>query len=759
VSQLTIPDYNLHYFGTIPANSRWNMDPANHAGEAPQHLALANTFGAAVSEADSRSALGRRYFARLTMGMQVRGREEVRLRTIKYKVSRPQETSDVLLARLAGPAGRIPTDYPTGGFAIGEFTTLARKFTSFQGSFDRTSLAPLVERIALGLALSSWYDITAQDLAGGVDPTVRALGSINYPISMNTSTVFIPSVLGSVIDGDVFTVLAFASGGCGAEVVSDFVTLQLGTDRVLLRNIGARGFPHAAAGALRVLGRNMLQSGQGALYSLALTRGIHKGVKVEALMRDGEAVRRLLTAGTLGVPFGGIHGACDSTFEAIPSLQSSAGSAIASAVDAIALRTAASVAYCDPGVMVKGQWFPTTLSVAPHEDGDAGMDFPFSPAHARDTWGLVCSRAGPFFDEWVSVLPAVFGARAEGMAEARRVASLAVLQARDTPWDYGNNIVSPWFWVEPTSLLERDLADTAAVRHQNGAFTGPHQETTLPAWERARYIAGHGSLTSFEVTITSARRTPFLAFFRDADREIGCIRPTEMDDLSPVNVRHLNNRSLHDRLRRRSPLSDYIPQCQAAALFPPCSYMAPSGQMSVDVCFSVFDGDSSYTLSNLPPEREFTNVEVMFHVQRPEGGTPAAPTPREHWHAHSRTYGARVFLGVDDGRSGLGGSAYYAGAAVGSRAPQGGPLPAAPADPPDPPPRQPPQPRVVESAEPPFEESVLSVEAGRPHQPVVVEGPVTGPRPPNPQPQARGGGGSSAVVPAGGKAPVKPKGT
>ncbi|AIP92360.1 coat protein [Botryosphaeria dothidea victorivirus 1] len=570
---------------------------------------------------------GREYASALNSTMTVRGITTTRSSVVRYHTSPTQgELRDKLDLAPEG-ARRLVAEYQTSGEMVAHFSNLARKYVNFSANFEASNLAGLVERISLGLSLAAWHDnVTAFSLRGGREPDIAALGATTTPVNSVADCVFIPRVVNTVITGDIFSVLVAAATGCGAAVATDMLGVN-DNGVALLNDVDARRFPPAAVEALRLLGANMNDAGQGALFALALTRGLHKGTVVQSTTRGGALTRAFLIAGTFSVPFGGINPTPE-PYAALPALNSSDGVAVGGYVDGLCLATAAAVAHCDPGTTIEGLWYPTTY-VTPRHDafGVAGSVPTADPLNGASLWPQIISESGRFLGEYVSALGRLFSAE-DGLGLANRAACTMAHLALVDDWGCDDATVAPYFWIEPTSILPQNWLGSAAERSMSGALVTPGGEVTLPAVEGVQPVGDStGPWAGYVLELSSARRNPlFIHFGGQMSEHLGTIVPRQLDVETVVHPKlRAEQAALRDRLQASLGLDQYVHLPERMPIPSPDNFMHVGCRMGVEVVHEQFVNYRMYP-SMLPAAHEFAHSTVTLSVTKPFG-VPAGAAP------------------------------------------------------------------------------------------------------------------------------------
>lgn len=568
-------------------------------------------------------SLFRRYHAHVRTSAEIGGAQDVRDTSIRYEVGRISGKIGAILSAAFDDTRRVEASYPTNAILAEDFLGLARKYSNFSAQFQYSSLAGVAERIARGIAVHVTIgDVTSNLLRGGASLVVSALGTHDGPVNSLVSSVFIPRLVNTVLTGDVFSILANAVAGEGASTVTDIVEVDPATRQPIVPEVGVDGFLKAANEALRIIGANMIQSDQGLLFSFAVTKGIHSVVSVVSHTDEGGIVRDLLRCGRFSVPFGGIHYALE-PYTGLPGLYGNNILQGGAFVDAIALTTAAVVAHADPGEFVNGQWFPTTYS------GTGAGDPIVRPGATQDGTAAMSARIraqlladiGKFYLKYIPALGQVFGTTGS-IDLTLTVATGMARHLGPDPRHLRYPSVSPWFWIEPTSLIPDDFLGSLAELNGSGSFGGKNSCKTKAAWEGLDLLGERDTTFSgYCAKFTSARRSWFLAHWNGhPDNGLGAIRVRQLDPNGIVHPgKGENGNEIRDRVEDNVPLSDYLWVRGQSPFCAPGEFMNLGLTMGFMVTHISFDEDGIPTPEHVPMAREFLDTLVKIEVGRPLG--------------------------------------------------------------------------------------------------------------------------------------------
>lgn len=624
----------------------------------------------------------RRYGAVVQTTTKIGGNADSCSRRIYYEVGRHNDLATAALARSDDTVIKGDATFPTSNVLCEDFSGLAKKFSNFSGSFSRTNLAGVVERIAKALACSATYaNVTTATMRAGQVYRVVALNTLGSPISASEDSVFIPRLVDSIMSPDVFAVIASAVTGEGSQVVTDVVTLNSSDNCPIVHEVKGHALAKACVDALRLLGANFAASDAGDLFSYALTRGIHSVVSVVGHTDEGAIMRSLLRRSGFSSPFGGIHYGL-SEYVGLPALNSTAVASIGGYVDAIALKTAALVAHCDPGVTFNGNWFPTVLIAgstnreshpgdheavavtAPKKDKgkskqastDAGASTgpsiieadepqpdPSAPSavhYIKQNRGSLQQVFGPFATAYCGALAKLFGFFSSSGIAARHFQSAPAMLS-----DYERHLayvsVSPFYWIEPTSLIPHDFTGLIAETEGFAAYASVGAPRELSAFEECHeYGRGSSAYSYYVVKMRGARASPFLAHWNgNPANGLSNIKIKQLDPNAIIHPGAMANAQLvRDRVEQNATLNNFLWTRGQSPFAAPGEFLNIAGAMGFMVNHLNWDDEGDLTMNHVPQHHEFKDTTVSFYVSSPSGlkSGPSNVTERDCRRARTR---------------------------------------------------------------------------------------------------------------------------
>ncbi|ALR68224.1 coat protein [Nigrospora oryzae victorivirus 1] len=568
----------------------------------------------------------RRYRSGLSIGVQEHGVLNYSRRSIFYEVGRRYGRLTDALAYQKGDDEGLPlidASVPINPAQAANFEGWARKYSNFSPQWATMDLAGLAERLAKGVAAQSVYGgVTTTNLRGGQPVRVVALGTLDSPQTASTNSIFIPRTVDTTTSDNTFAVLAAAANGEGATVTTDVVRLDAATNQPVIPAVDGYAFATACVEALRIVGANLEESGAGDVFAYAVARGIHAIVSVVAHTDEGGWMRNAFRSCTFRVPYGGINSAL-SQYPQLPPLAGSSAASVSSWVDAVALKTAAAVAHCDPCVTATGGLYPTVFTSSSGQVGAAGTagDDPTN-ADAQDVARQLAADFGRFAPTYITALRRIFGLTSDS-GVAAMCFSTAARQALFGPPDrhLKYKTVAPYFWIEPTSLIPASAFGTTAESAGFGALTTAGIETTIPCFERVREL-DHGRNANFSTIafkMRTARTSGLVAAYAGAPAALAGLKLYQFDEDS-VALAGDQGPTPGDVPMKHSqadPLSSYLWTRGQSPIPAPAEFINIQGAYAAKYKIVDWDDDFNGRLGDLPEAFELENYGIRWRVTVP----------------------------------------------------------------------------------------------------------------------------------------------
>lgn len=634
---------------------------------------LGNTLSRPLGSSLSTNTQFRRYASTVQTTAKLAGNTDSATRRIIYEIGRRHANVSAALAVHSYETILMDAAFDTSAVLLTDFSGLARKYSNFSGSFVRSDLAGMVERIAKTLACVSLYpNVTTTNMRGTYAANITALNTRGSPVSATETTVFIPRLVDTVLSPDVFSVLVHAATGEGASVVTDVVNLDNTTNAPIVLDVSGPALAKACVDALRVLGSNYAAADAGDIFSYALTRGLHSVLSVVGHTDEGGITRSLLRRSGFSSPYGGVHYGIGA-YVGLPALSSTSPESIAGYTDAILLKTAALVAHCDPGAKFNSMWFPTTLSAGPrmneqvpgdHEavtdpsaatppamtgagtpsptpatkkgktpaapsasvpsgpvsDPDATEPLPAAAIIAANKMALI-QVFSPFADNYVRALTKLFGFNVVSGIAARHFSECPSLLPRDER-HLAYASFNPFFWIEPTSIIPHDFTGFAAESEGFASYATVGLPRTLPGFEAiSPFGTGSTAFSYHVVKMRGPRASPFMAHW-NANRANG-LGNIMVKQLDPNAVIHPGPDTtaplIRQRVEENHPLSQFLWTRGQSPFAAPGECLNLTAAWGIMVNHIVWSDDGDFTVNHVPAQHEFADTHVTFHVSAPVG--------------------------------------------------------------------------------------------------------------------------------------------
>lgn len=343
-----------------------------------------------------------------------------------------------------------------------EFASYAKKYSTFTANHSYADLSAVIEQLGAMLAVySNTGKLSYEDACGGRVVRLHALQQHTITTVPSCDGVFIPQTLNSHHFPYVLSALTAAITACGGTVITDIVSTNATGTQAHLVTTDNDTLAFAAYQALLILGKNYEDNSASDIFALALTRGLHRVNSVVGHTDEGAWFRKVLRCGAFSRPYGGVM-IGQSSYCALACPIGGSISSWRQLTDSLLLATAALVAECDPGVLVKETLVPTVLAC---ERGVSEKDF------GRINHSNILLNFGEFATLYTDGLVQLLGMRTNSQKARNVLVGCAGLErvARDRHLAYSN--ISPYYWIEPTGIINSPLAGISKRSRAFGAIT------------------------------------------------------------------------------------------------------------------------------------------------------------------------------------------------------------------------------------------------------------------------------------------------
>jgi hypothetical protein len=440
-----------------------------------------------------------------------------------------------------------------------ELAANARRFTSGSPTFTKADFSALVERLAASIAYFSMTGfLTMDDIAGGRDIHLVAASTWVPDRIASSNCVWFPRLLDSVTAPNVVSALAAACCGVECTPITDLVSVDADR-RTLVPESCDRDLAEGAHKALAILAANMAQSDAGALFTYAFTKGIHSVATVVGMTDEAGIVRDALRAVSFQPSFGGISQAI-AGYNGLPIPNGDTVRSWASFVDGIALTTAAVAALADPLVSFNGRLYPTFYSSTAQPRGTSGVDVGTSHTCTEDIANKVASGCGDFCTNYVKLLTKLFSL-SEGsyVDKAARHMIFSFSEACvSTNRHLAFPSVAPYFWIEPTGIVDFDASEYPAVREGYAHLCTPTADKTMPLFPECQYYDTSGDFGELNCVWRSARNIGAVIHLNNHKRDgLANVKFTMAD---PENFIHVGgpSKSVRERMTHGDDVASYL---------------------------------------------------------------------------------------------------------------------------------------------------------------------------------------------------------
>jgi hypothetical protein len=264
----------------------------------------------------------------------------------------------------------------------------------------------------------------------------------------------------------------------------------------------------------------------GALFSFAVTVGVHRIMTVHGHTDEGGFMRDVLRSVNFGDSYGGLVMSVE-PYTGIP-LPHGGLSGFVKVIDAIAFTTAGAVAMADPLTEVDGRLYPTILDT--FREGGPVDGSPTDNLDAQLHIRTIAGSCTQFSQNYVSTLARVF-CNSGGERLAKLVLndtfnsivgeSFAHLKYR---------VVAPFFWIEPTGSVHLTNGDSEAAKNGYAQLCTPYQSGQLPAFSGAVKVGESAVASGYLVDWVTARKHGMLHHL--------CVH--KLDGLANVVIRQID---------------------------------------------------------------------------------------------------------------------------------------------------------------------------------------------------------------------------
>nr|BBZ90081.1 coat protein [Red algae totivirus 1] len=568
----------------------------------------------------------RRYGGTVTTTSRVTGMVDVSPKHVNYYVG-------------ARGSGVIPRREPSESIqVIEQVVTLAeelhtelsariRKYINVGPDYSRVDMSAVIYRLSAAMASFALRGkLTTSEIRGDRPVKVRVVSTLAKAMPAE-GHVFVPRLVDTIDCPYVFSALSSAINGAGAVCVTDVLEVDPTTCGARIPAAVNISLARGCLMALRILFRMYALSGQGAIAGLAYTKGLHSVVSVCGHTDEGGYMRDVLRRDEFAVPFGGVYADNVDSFTHFPIFGKGDVVGVQALVDGSALKTAGLSALADPLITRHGRCYPTTFSIGEFKD-EGGVGRETFGGERREMARQIAHSSQTYAENYVRLLGmAVCGddggfEKAGGALQGMMMSSAQV--AQDSR-HLRNAVVSPYFWVEPSTLF-RKVDSSAATREGYGVLAGTIDSSTKSAFPKAEILVDGAHKIGVSYEHRSVRATPGLVHcYMHASDGMGAIVPYSMrpDRCGLVGDGQVNEAYGEDvatRMKRGATIDSYVWKTGSSQIPAPAEFMYTGNKVGVQITKSTVDeiGFGCTPVHTVVPYDHKGEVTVTMTASKPE---------------------------------------------------------------------------------------------------------------------------------------------
>lgn len=558
----------------------------------------------------------RRYLGDLQSRTKINYKSDTAIKSILYEIGkRDSGISNLIMVDPVHETG-VSQSFEANSFMDEETTNLHKKITNFDGKFEYMDLSGIAYRLGMGIAkYNQTGKITVSELRAGKQLMLRALNTAFDPVTASANSVFIPRLSSTIMNPATFCALVACCNAYGSMVYSDVVELT-GNYAVVIENFQHEQLVGGCFEGLRLLLNIGSLNNSGNLIVFAFLKGLHSYNTIVAHSDEGGFFRDVIRSGFFVPPYGGIYYSDSIAKAAIPMPSKFDRTSVCNVVDSYLLLSAAIVSLCDKGVFANGKYHSSTFSSSgtKYKDNKGEVQVRYDLTNLN----LICSVVGPFFDNFSEIINRMFGTI--GVSEKVSMFLQQNLRAIASPNAINRHLnfqtVSPFFWIEPTSLILNDISDFN--------ITGPCKPIALVGREVEVNVIDNGKiyrdyggkgLISFD--FTSSRRTPLLIHLQNHQEDgLANIIPWLFNTDSVYLPGGLDTTG--EKLERMAHIGDYHWGRGQSMIQHPAELGYIGNTMTAMFSFqSMNDTTFDLTVNHVPNINELLNGKIIFCANRP----------------------------------------------------------------------------------------------------------------------------------------------
>lgn len=490
---------------------------------------------------------------------------------------------------------------------------LAMKFRhSHTPNWETFNFSGMVRRLAAWLSYVTWQpDASLSVMCKNGKLRLQGMNNSDEVCGLSGDRVFISRSVAVSDHVGVFWALAWAAHANGSSVLTEFVELDH-KNNCMIQDLSGASAWHGVVEALAILAELYDAAGCGDVFSLHFAAGLHSISSVVAHSDEGGFMRDVFRCVSTELSFGGLPPAsvrCSS----IPHLAKYATyKSLCTWVDSYLLVTAAAVAHADPLCNVgDGILYPTVVEAEPGTGRDVlgrriGQGIIQGFRHFSK-WYLHCLNrllGLATMDDQDRGIGALCGAGEEvcGAGSSRHL---------------NHQVVAPYFWIEPTTLLRAHHFGTSAEAEGWASYGAGREEKIMPFLPNAvREGAYVDDFSEWNCLVKGARQFGAILFLSNrTDDGLANIIPWQADT-SLLTLTGLDGISAAEALDQGKSLHEYLWTRGQSWLPHPAEMLNLGRSMVLRVVHYIRQGRFASFAENIPLAGEIGSEVVKLNFEK-----------------------------------------------------------------------------------------------------------------------------------------------
>jgi len=249
--------------------------------------------------------LFRRYAGSLVGRFRINGIEETVHKRVLYEIGRVTHVKARALRNGADSFDCLSQAISTSELVMTDLVGACRRYTATPPTFTRVDLSAVGEKLGRALAAFVQFGtLTCGEIRGNRPINIRTLSMRDSPVNPALGDVMVSRSVDTVGPG-VFAVLAAAINGCGSNVYTDEVMVDV-NNRIVITEPTNIQCALSCVMAMHVLLSMYEDCGEGSTMAYAIMRGCHAVASVVGHSDEGGYMRDCLRSCGFMPPYGGI---------------------------------------------------------------------------------------------------------------------------------------------------------------------------------------------------------------------------------------------------------------------------------------------------------------------------------------------------------------------------------------------------------------------------------------------------------------------